>query len=88
MPCKAEDFIALAESLSSKTDGLFMRHVNTRWLTLTPALELVLKRWDDCKKYFLDYVPNKKEYNATLPKNKRYQRIKKCLNEEEQVCES
>ena len=74
-PCKVEDFIALAESLSFKTDALFMRHVNTRWLTLTPAPELVLKRWDDCKKYFLDYVPNKKEYKATIPKNKRYQEM-------------
>ena len=74
--------------ISSKTDALYMRHVNTRWLTLTPALEPVSKRWDDCKKYFLDHVPNKKEYKATLPKNKRFHHIKKCLDEEEQVRES
>ena len=35
----------------NKKDSLFYRHVETRWLTLVPALEKVEERWNDAKKY-------------------------------------
>ena len=57
----------------------------SRWLTLAPALERILKRWEDAKDYFLRYLPDKKEYKKTLPNNKRYTRIKNALNSESET---
>ena len=85
-PCKAEDFKNLADSVTKENEALFLRHGNSRWLVLSRSLALVLKQWTDCKTYFLEYVPAQKEYRYTLPKNKRYIRIKKCLQEDEKVC--
>ena len=82
-PCKSEDFRNLAESTEIDDKSLFLRHVNTRWLTLSPTLEKILLRWDDAKKYFLKFLPSKKEYEKTLPKNKKYLRIKESLGKKE-----
>ena len=81
-PCKIEDFAKLAERKTWKM-YLFLRHVSTRWLTLSPALERIINGWDDAKKYFLDYLPRQQEYKRHLPKNKRYQHIVSSLKENE-----
>ena len=72
-----------AESTNLEDVSLFLWHVSTRWLTLSPALERIINRWDDAKKYFLDYLPRQQEYKRHLPKNKRYQRIVSSLKENE-----
>lgn len=77
-PCKSEDFRNLASSLTKKNEAIFIRHINTRWLTLSPALTVVLARWEDCEKYFLVYLPSRKDSKTVLT-NQRYQRIKKCF---------
>ena len=59
--------------------------MDSRWLTLAPALEKVLKRWEDAKEYFLQYIPSKKEYKQTLSNNKRYQRIQSALKSENRM---
>ena len=82
-PCKIEDFAKLAESTNLEDVSLFLLHVSTRWLTLSPALERIINRWDDAKKYFLDYLPRQQEYKRHLPKNKRYQHIVSSLKENE-----
>ena len=86
-PCKIEDFKDMAESLMFEGEALFYHFVNLRWLTLPPALELVVKRWSDCKKYFLGYIPKQKEYKKTLTQNQHYICIKNCLtvNEKDEV---
>ena len=84
-PCKSEDFIKMADSITRENEALFIRHLNTRWLTLSPCLEVILKRWEDCSKYFLQYLPTQKEYKRYLPSNKRYLRIKQCLKDQEKV---
>ena len=48
-------------------------------LTLPRALELVFKRWADCIKYFVEYIPKQTDYKGTPAKNKRYAKIRKCL---------
>ena len=84
-PCKQEDFRNLSNDLNIDEEALFLRHVDSRWLTLAPALERVLKRWEDAKEYFLQYIPSKKEYKKTLSNNKRYQRIQSALKSENRM---
>ena len=61
--------------------------MSTRWLTLSPSLKKILLRWEDAKKYFLVYLPekDKKEHSGKdiLRKNKKYERIKAVLKEME-----
>ena len=56
-----------------------------KWLTLVPALERIVVRLKDAKKYFLTYLPSCKEYKNTLPKNLRYKRIVNALKDEEKT---
>ena len=44
-PCKEEDFRNLNEEISID-ESLFLKHVSTRWLTLSPALQRIQERWD------------------------------------------
>ena len=78
-PCKIENFVNQAEFITKVNGVLFVRHINSRWLTLSPALEPMLKRWKDSKKYFLEHIPMYKEYKNKLTSNKRYQRIRNAL---------
>ena len=64
-PCKREDFIQAAVDFQNealfvvfeRNEALFYRHVECRWLTLVPALQKVEERWNQTKKYFLDFLP-------------------------------
>ena len=84
-PCKQEDFRNLSDDVKIEEEALFLCHVDSRWLTLAPSLERILKRWEDAKDYFLRYLLDKKEYKNTLPNNKRYTRIKNALNSESET---
>ena len=48
-PCKEEDYHALNDNICIEDSSLFLRHVNTHWLTLLPALVRVSERWEDTK---------------------------------------
>ena len=50
-PCKEEDSVKLADI--GIHEYLFFRHLSTKWLTLSPALEKILARSSDTKTYFL-----------------------------------
>jgi len=84
-PCKQEDFITLSDCTQSENEALFLRHVITRWLTLTPTLKKILERWSDAKKYFMEFLPQHKEYKQSLKRNERYKRISACFQLKEQV---
>ena len=64
--------------ITESSEALFLHQVSSRWLTLPPYFEVVLKRWEDCRKYFLEFSPLLEEYKYHLPKDQRYHRIKKC----------
>lgn len=42
----------------------------------------IVERWDNAKESFLKYLPEKKKYKKSLPKNSHYQCIVKSLKEE------
>ena len=84
-PCKKEDFINLSNDTALENEAVFLRHVITRWLTLSTTLKRILERWPLAKKYFLDWLPQQAEYKQTLKVNGRYKRIAKCFQENEQV---
>ena len=60
---------------------MFIKHVQSRWLTLITAVKRVLICWDGVEKYFLVELPRimaKEKKEASLKKNERYKRI--CQN--------
>ena len=69
-PCKKEDFLLLAKGcdLSTCYKTLFLRHVNSRWLTLTPALQRILERYEDARNYFVIFLANDKKKKKDLAK--------------------
>ena len=62
--------------------ALFYRHVETRWLTLVPALEKVLERREVSKEYFLEYLPKQKSFKKVAANNERYKRISTLFKRE------
>ena len=85
-PCKDEDFRYLSEDIDIDS-SLFLRHISARWLTLVPALDRVSERSEVAIKYFLTFLPYKKEYKYHLPKNEREQRISKSFKEDKRRIE-
>ena len=69
----------MSESLTESNEALFLCYVSSRWLASSPSFEVMLKRCEDCRRYFLEYAPLQKEYKHHLPKNQQYHRIKKCM---------
>ena len=86
-PCKKEDFLLLAKGcdLSICYKTLFLRHVNSRWLTLTPALQRILERWENARNYFLVFLAIDKKKKKDSAKNDRYSRILKALKDHKKV---
>ena len=92
-PCKREDFVQVAVDFQNealfavfeRNEALFYRHVECRWLTLVPALQKVEERWNQAKKYFLDFLPNAKNFATTPQKNQRYIRIVDCFKNEKTI---
>ena len=62
-PCQKEDFLLLSKGCDLLTcyETLFLRHVNSHWLTLTPALQRISERWEDATNYFLVFLANGKK---------------------------
>ena len=83
-PFRKEDFFKtqLGLGLDSR---MFIKHVQSRWLTLIPAIKRVLICWDAIEKYFLVELPRimaKEKKEASLTKNEWYKRICQNLNPE------
>ena len=81
-PCKLEDFPKLEQMDMEIHKSLFLRHINSRWLTLFAAFEIILSQLPAAQKYLVDFLPHRKEYGKTLPENKRYMRIQNFLKNE------
>ena len=82
-PVKREDFGDLQLEYDIDT-SLFLRHVPSRWLTLLPAMERVLKNWSVSVDYFTEQLPNSiksKSQKKNLETNEKYRRICKNLTD-------
>ena len=63
--CEHEDFMQVAAGLQNKeifqvfshNEALFYRQTETRWVTLVPSLQKVKERLEQCKEYYLVYIP-------------------------------
>ena len=64
---------------------LFLQHIEARWLTLVPALECMMICFSSAEIFFLDFLPKKKEYKATLPVSKRFKWIEGYLKNKAKV---
>ena len=53
-------FIQLEEEVETHT---FLRHVPSRWVTLSPVVDRLIEQWEPLQKYFTD-LANKDEKNA------------------------
>ena len=70
-PCCKEDFLETQADLGFD-EVMFMKHVQSRWLTLIPAVQRVLKNWEAVEKYFLIELPRimaKEKKEASLKNN-------------------
>ena len=82
-PCKKEDFMQVTVDFQNEALFAFlngMKHCftdmwNAGGLTLVPALQKVEERWNQAKKYFLDFLPTTKNFATTTQKNQQYKRI-------------
>ena len=54
---------------------MFYQQVQSRWLTLIPALKKVEERWGQSKQYFMEFWSAKKDFEKTTQQNPRYLRI-------------
>lgn len=62
---RREDYVRVLSDLGLD-DGLFIRHVQCRWLTLLPALDRIVKSWEAVKKYFLEELPKQATEERTI----------------------
>ena len=83
-PCKREDIRDVAEEMG-ESSPLFKRHVESRWLTLIPALEKVEEHWAATKSCFIDFLPKQEEFKTYTFKNERYNRICQKLHNEKKM---
>ena len=56
--------------------------METRRLSLVPALEKVLERWEVSKEYFLEYLPKQKGFEKGAANNERYKQISMLFKRE------
>ena len=72
---RREDYEDVQEQMSLPKHK-FLKHVESRWLTLLPAIIRILEQIKGLKKYFLDDLPSKEPTIATKP---RYFSIRRHL---------
>ncbi|CAI6357910.1 unnamed protein product [Macrosiphum euphorbiae] len=76
-PKRLEDFtdIQINQKLPKHS---FIKHCESRWLTLGPAAERLIEQWDGIIYYFEKCIP---QHRSELMKTPKYLRIHKVLNE-------
>ena len=50
----------------------FLRNVDSRWLTLVPALQRINEQLPAVKRYFVEYIPNHEKRSTNLKKIQRH----------------
>ena len=78
---RREDMIELRKELEEENvSEFFMRHVSSRWLTMKPTAERILKHWDSLIEYFMVFVKNSKNpSHVEARKSDRYLKIESVL---------
>ena len=80
-PCKQEDFLELEVLQEMElNEKYFIRHVQSRWLTLGPATERVIRHYAAVCDYFLKHLLSKEHV-----KNNNYRRICACLKDKNTI---
>lgn len=79
-PAREEDYAHIQEELNLE-ELKFLRHVESRWLSLVPAVQRILNQFDAIVKYFKDFLP-KTDTNST--KSDRFKRLYKIINENQE----
>ena len=55
-PARKEDYKNVQKQLGIPTHA-FLKHVDSRWLSLKPALERIIEQWPGLIQYFLTDLP-------------------------------
>jgi hypothetical protein len=76
-PCRKEDLSETQLNLGLD-EQIFIRHVQSRWLTLIPAVNRVLTIWEAVEQYFLRDLP---KIDKGQEKSERYRRICRRLRD-------
>lgn len=74
---RIEDFKIIQADLNLPQHS-FIKHVNSRWLTIEGAATRLLEQWKAVQKYFLTFIPLKRD---KLLQSKSYERIIELLKE-------
>lgn len=77
-PQREEDFQMIQDQLGLPKHK-FIKHVTSRWLTLSDAAQRIIEQWLAIKKYFSNFIPSKRR---DLTKTKRYQSICQSLSDQ------
>ena len=85
-PARKEDYFKAQTDLGFD-EQLFIRHVQSRWLTLIPALMRIVDNWEPICSYFLKELPKVASAERTLrvleKKPETYRRICKAIQEKD-----
>ena len=74
--CRREDLASVQEELGIAQQQ-FLRHVNCRWLTLEPAINRIIDRWETLKEYIMTLQTT----NKACEKSARYKRIRRLIQD-------
>ena len=84
-PAREEDNSELKTTMENQDETdtkTFLRHVDSRWLTLLPAVQRIHKQLPLLKKYFKEFLPKN---DKRIQKNVSFKRIHEILSEELQL---
>ena len=76
-PARKEDYKNVQEELGIPTHA-FLNHIDSRWLTLKPALERIIEQWSGLIQYFLTDLP---AMLKSISSNTLYKKTVKKLKE-------
>ena len=84
---RREDFIELRIELDCEDfDQFFLRHVSSRWLTMGPTTNRIIKHWSSLQSYFADQIANSTEQaQISQRETDRYKRIINVLKPSKEV---
>lgn len=76
---RREDFhnVQVTSLTESAANHVFLRHVNSRWLTLGPICERIIEQYSALNEYFLKFLPKQNAFKS----NERYCRIVSILKD-------
>ena len=79
-PARDEDLKQIQDD--ENMENLKFLHVDSRWLTLVPALQRINGQLPTIKRYFLEYIPNHEKRSTNL---KKFKDIHESLKRDESI---